>query len=171
MTQKRKNIRNKIYREHKKHKIKEVRHAVRHAVKEINDREGVYTFKLFKGRKGVAGAYIVSEQDNIYCVKFQKSLFYNFSYEDDAGNRKRVPGVSFRADQLYKAKDEGYIPMVILSDGKMYYYPAKEWVKWCNTHNKKDNTVICRHKGREEKTDFWAYYNLPISMVKRYNEG
>lgn len=151
-----------------KKEIKEVRKAVRLAVTEVRKREKIKEHFLYEGRKGVAGVWIIGE-DNSYCMKFQKNFFYKFYYYDDYGDKIKTPAVSFRSDQLYICRDKNIIPMIVLSDGKIYTYPADKWIEWSIKHKDKGFNVIATPKNRRVKTDLFAYYNIPISLMERYN--
>ena len=149
--------------------INDVNQAIIFAKSEIEKKEGISKIDIFYGQKGVGGAYIITPQNNTYCVKFQKSYFYSFSWKE-ADKVCRQIGISFRSDQIYECSEKNIIPMVVLSDGKMYCYPAKDWIAWCNKYYSEGKNVIYKHNDRQNSTDTFTYYNIPISLVTRYNK-
>jgi hypothetical protein len=147
--------------------INNVSDAIRVALMEINKKEKFVSYQVFEGEKGTAGVYVKTVK-NVYCVKFQKSYFQSFAWLENGEEHKQI-AICFRGDQLYECVEKKYTPMVILSDEKIYTYPAVEWLKWCAEHQAEGKNIIYKSIQRQNKTDEFTYYNIPISLVERYN--
>lgn len=148
-------------------KIENVKEAIDYAVEIIKKYEVIITVKDFNMEKGVAGAYIFTDK-NKYLVSFQKNLYRKFEWEE-FGVIKKGFGVALPEECLNIAKENNFIPMKILDDGKMYLYDAEEWINFVK--RRKESRIVFRKKeDREVQTDNWDYGNIPLSYMVNYEK-
>lgn len=146
--------------------LNNVREALEYALSIIRKHEKVIDFQYFNREKGLAGAIVLANKNN-YLISFQKNLFGSFKYEDEEGNLKNGVGVALNKEDLFLCKNKNYIPMKVMSDGKMYVFNASKWINWCEDR-KNSRYAIRKKDDRDVPTDSWVYYNIPFKLMINY---
>lgn len=148
--------------------INNVYEAITHALRVLEELEGVESRSPLEGEKGIAGAWIRTKKGNVYCVKFQKSHFRSFNWGEDYAGEYGMHGVCFTSYHLFECVTKEAKPLLVMGDCKMYTYPAKEWIRWCGEHAHLSEKVIYKAANRQVPTDTCTYYNIPIKLVERF---
>ena len=145
--------------------ILNIQHAIQSAMEEINKRETIKSIEDIYGEFGIRGRKVKTDEHHYY-IYFTKNPFYSFSYMEN-GELKRCWGISNTFTQ--KDMDDEIIVIIVMSDGKMYSYPAKAWVQWAVEHNLPEHKTIMRPEDRKNRSDGYIYYNAPLNIMERFN--
>ena len=77
-------------------------------------------------------------------------------------------GVSFRSDQLYDCYDNYMFPMIVLTDGRIFFTTASRWLDWSIEKHNPEYPTISRERDRIEKVDDYTYYNIDLDELTPY---